>query len=135
MTIELHIPDKSNETHGNLKCANCGFEYIHFGEPAVNYGGDDYDPANPLRNRGTWIEIAFWCENCPKITILNISFHKGQTYYGTYVLKTGLITKENFEDICRKEPPSWEELTRKDKLKQIERQMIGEERERMMRYK
>jgi hypothetical protein len=129
------VREKAKDFGGELRCANCGFEYLHFGEPAINYGGDDYDTANPMHTRGSWIEIPFWCEGCDKITILNISFHKGQTLYRTYVLKTGLITKDNFVSIDRKSPPSWDESARKGELKQIERRMIREQMEREMRYK
>jgi hypothetical protein len=113
MTITKTSSDDVNlkAIQGQLWCANCGFDYVHFYEPEAHYEGDEY--GSPLGTRGNWIAIPYWCEGCDKITILNISFHKGQIFYQTYVLEKTTKASYPHNDICRTSgpPPLFEEKT------------------------
>jgi len=38
--------------NGKLRCAYCGFDFVHFAKPITHYVRDDYDTSNPLQTRG-----------------------------------------------------------------------------------
>lgn len=61
-----------------LHCAHCGWPLLQLGDPITHYVGDEYDPASPVNNRGTWIEIPAECEECGLVTALVVAFHKGE---------------------------------------------------------
>jgi hypothetical protein len=78
-----------------LHCGWCGHEYTGLLAPVVHLAGDDYDPDSPLQNRGAWVEIPVECEECARVTVLVLGFHKG------YTLMNVLTRSERREHISR----------------------------------
>jgi hypothetical protein len=63
-----------------LACPGCGGYNIHFDLDHVE-NTDSY--TCPLGTRGSWVSLAFWCEECPHRWSLIAGFHKGMTFLGT----------------------------------------------------
>lgn len=71
-------------TQGDVRCAWCREVGMHPCEPIVHISHDDYDPRNPTKRRGDWIDQSFVCQYCDRHTALIFAFHKGSTGVGVY---------------------------------------------------
>lgn len=83
-----------------LVCPVCGYNFIHQGSVCVmNRFKEDGDgtkttvsldgktvnvthlPDSELPGRRDTVRINFWCEGCPRSSVLEIAQHKGQTFF------------------------------------------------------
>lgn len=67
-----------------MLCSWCGHQDLQLLEPEVHIREDDGSSDSPLRNRGSWVDIAAVCEDCLRTTSLVVGFHKGSIQFRTY---------------------------------------------------
>ena len=88
------VPNIFNDSLDNsIHCPRCSNEYVHFDEPRLFKGHDNY-AANfyGWKGRGSLIVIPLWCESCcsPEVDhdnkkfFLCLGFHKGNTAIWIY---------------------------------------------------
>lgn len=74
-------PDMWGAEGHQALCPGCGTDYVHpdFSSLHIEHT-DDY--TSPLGNRGSWVALPMWCENCCARWRIAVGFHKGFTFLG-----------------------------------------------------
>ena len=74
---DKYITPMFSDYTGRCKCPVCGEHYLHFDDPKVIDGKDDYKAK--WVGRGDKLVIPMWCEQGHKFELC-IGFHKGQLF-------------------------------------------------------
>lgn len=102
-----------NEGQDKLVCQQCNSSYMHISEIRVmtnkittivdNLGTHIEDitlsQQEAARNRGSIIEIYYWCENCHDTGVIQIKIHKGELIVESEMLENIDTTRiKNHDD-------------------------------------
>jgi hypothetical protein len=79
MATFIKTENEVDSLGSSLLCPNCNCNNLHQ-EPPLEPQDDD-------PNGGNWLQIKFYCEQCPAEPVLSIQQYKGTTYIGWHSMR------------------------------------------------
>mgnify|MGYP003672457282 FL=1 len=86
MAIFIKTENEVDVLGSSLLCPNCGCNNLHQ-KPFELEDEENLHPKKQSSNIPDWLEINFWCEQCPAEPRLCIQQYKGTTYIGWHSMR------------------------------------------------
>ena len=85
MATFINIEHEVDTLGSSLLCPACGCNNLH--QKPLKLEDEDPHPQKQSSNILNWLEINFWCEQCPSEPVLLIQQYKGTTYIGWHSMR------------------------------------------------